>query len=142
MAELAAKLESFKPTMLYIRGSPGASPENIKGHLAPIYIANGPGGYEYGGVVWWGGSGGGCIQRSMQSSSSSSSSSSTGLSFDPKPPPPIPDSTTPTDKLADHGDLISAMEEVPLETVFLDAAAQEKCERVGSDLCDANVDVA
>ncbi|KIY94323.1 hypothetical protein MNEG_13641 [Monoraphidium neglectum] len=43
MAELAAKLDEFKPTMLYIRGSPGAPPDNIKGHLAPIYIANGPG---------------------------------------------------------------------------------------------------
>ncbi|GBF99399.1 hypothetical protein Rsub_12332 [Raphidocelis subcapitata] len=42
MAELAAKLEDFKPTMLYIRGSPGATHDNVKGHLAPIYIANGP----------------------------------------------------------------------------------------------------
>jgi hypothetical protein len=43
MAELAAKLDCFKPTMLYIRGSPGVTPESVKGHVLPIYIANGPG---------------------------------------------------------------------------------------------------
>ncbi len=47
MAELAAKLAEFKPTMLYIRGSPGAPAENIKGHVLPIYIANGPGAATY-----------------------------------------------------------------------------------------------
>jgi hypothetical protein len=40
----------------------------------------------------------------------------------PSPPP------TPPDKLADHGDVIAAIEGVPLDTIFLDAAAQEKRE--------------
>ena len=50
MAGLAAKLESFRPTMLYVRGSPGAPPENVKGHVLPIYIANGPGERWQGGL--------------------------------------------------------------------------------------------
>lgn len=152
MAELAAKLASFKPTMLYIRGSPGAPPENVKGHLAPIYIANGPGectqfaasytaarlpgvtamrqrltSYLYPLIPLT------CAQTSWLITPTSYLCWRMHRCHHSNCTPLL----TTTDKLADHADFMAALEDVPLDTVYLDAAGQEKCEQGGGGLAAA-----